>query len=170
MPDEAAVLVQQGLLEVYDAAPDQFGTLNVSVVRAAAEGGSMGRAQRVSLLRAAEAEIERAGSSLEVDYAALAARMVDIATGLYQGVVQEDFVDPIEYQHSMGAALAARNAVSAGAGPLRRESLSAYSQVQGELNRFVALWAEPTAPEAPAPYREVLAQGSRVRLALSPYL
>jgi hypothetical protein len=38
--------------------------------------------------------------------------MVDIATGLYQGVVQEDFVDPIEYQHSMGAALAARNAVS----------------------------------------------------------
>jgi hypothetical protein len=38
------------------------------------------------------------------------------------------------------------------------------------LDRFVELWPQPTAPEHPAPYNQVLAQSSRVRLALSPYL
>jgi hypothetical protein len=96
--------------------------------------------------------------------------MVDIATGLYQGVVQEDFVDPIEYQHAMGAALGARDALVGGRGELRGRNVRAFSEAQHELNRFVALWREPTAPETPASYRDVLAQGSRVRLALSPYL
>lgn len=170
-PLEAGVLVSQGLLEVYDAAPDEFGALNVGIIRAAADGNGLNRAQMMQRIRASDAEIDRAmGGLAEVDHAALTARMVDVATGLYQNVVQADFVDPIEYQHSMGAAYAARDALLQGQDDLRRENLGAFSQAQGELTRFVNLWRTPEAPERPAPYADVLAQGSRVRLALSPYL
>ncbi len=167
---EAAVLVQQGLLEVYDAAPDQFGALDVSVVRAAADGGELTRAQMMQRLRASQDALDAAFENLDVDHAALAARMVDIATGLYQGVVQEDFVDPVEYQHSRGAALAARRALRTGEDQLRRGNLRAFSEAQLELDRFAALWPSVEVPETPSSYRDVLAQGSRVRLALSPYL
>jgi hypothetical protein len=121
-------------------------------------------------IRASEAEIERVLRTLDVDYAVLVVRLVDISTGLYQNVVQADFVDPIEYQHSMGAAYAARSALTVGQDELRRENLRAFLEAQGELNRFVGLWAATTAPERPASYQQVLAQASRVRLALSPYL
>lgn len=170
MPAEAAVLVQQGLLEVYDAAPTDFGSLNVDIVRAAGDV-SLDRAQRVTRLRAANTEIDRASGALaEVDQAALAARMVDIATSLYQSVNQGDAVDTIEYQHSMGAALAARDALRRGATDLRRENAAAFTEAQTEAGRLVALFQEPVAPARPAAYRDVLAQGSRVRLALSPFL
>ncbi len=170
-PVEAGVLVSQGLLEVYDSAPSEFGSLNADVIRAATDGNRLNRAQMMQRIRAADAEINRASSALaEVDHAALTARMVDIATGLYQGVVQADFVDPIEYQHSMGAAYAARDALLQGQDELRRENVAAFSRAQGELTRFVNLWRSPEAPERPAAYADVLAQGSRVRLALSPYL
>jgi hypothetical protein len=169
-PVEAGVLVQQGLLEVYDVAPDQFGAMDVNVIRTAADGTGLNRAQMMQRIRNSEAEIERVMATLDVDYAGLTARMVDIATGLYQGVNQADFVDPIEYQHSMGAAYAARNALMQGENQLRRRNLRAFSEAQGELNRFTGLWAEPEAPAQPAPYRQVLAQSSRVRLALSPFL
>jgi hypothetical protein len=160
----AGVLVQQGLLEVYDVAPTEFGSLNVDLVRAAADGSA-------AHLRAARTEIDRASGALtDVDHAALAARLVDISTGLYQAVNHADYVDPIEYQHSLGAALAAKDALSAGATELRGENARAFSDAQNEINRFVALWATPVAPERPATYQQVLTQGSRVRLALSPYL
>jgi len=170
LPNDAGVLVSQGLLEVYDVAPTEFGSLNVDIVRAAGDAAELNRAQRMQRIRDAEAEIERASEALDAEAAITVARMVDIATGLYQSVVQEDFVDPIEYQHSMGAAMAARDALIRGEGQLRGENLRAYSEAQGALNRFVALWPQATAPETPASYRDVLAQGSRVRLALSPFL
>ncbi len=166
-PAEAAVLVQQGLLEVYDTAPSEFGDLNVDIIRAAADP-SLNRAQVMQRVRSSNAEFDRVLSNLDVDYAALTARMVDIATGIYQSVVQEDFVDPIEYQHSMGAAQAARASLNQNA--LQRRNLRAYISARRELDRFVNLWPQASAPEHPAPYSEVLAQGSRVRLALSPYL
>ncbi len=168
-PAEAAVLVQQGLLEVYDAAPDQFGGLNADLVRAATDA-SLNQAQLTARLRAADTEIQRAEAALDVDDAALTARLIDIATGLYQSVNQADYVDPIEYQHSLGAALAAQSALSAGASDLRGENGRAFTEAQNEVQRFVALWREPVAPERPATYAQVLAQGSRVRLALSPFL
>lgn len=160
---EAGVLVQQGLLEVYDVAYDQFGALNVAIVRAAADGTP-------AHIAAAETEIDRVINTLDVEHAALAARLVDIATGLYQGVVQEDFVDPIEYQHSMGAALAAQEVLRAGENELRGEDTRAYREATQEMSRFGGLWTETSAPERPPAYRDVLAQASRVRLALSPYL
>lgn len=169
-PDEAGVLVQQGVLEVFDSAPSEFGSLNMEIIRAAADTATLSKAQRITRLRAAEAELTRASADLDAEAAITTARMIDIATGLYQLVVQEDFVDPIEYQHSMGAAMSARAVLINGEGELRRENLRAYGEAVGALNRFVGLWPEATAPEQPTPYREVLTQGSRVRLALSPYL
>ncbi len=160
---EAGILVEQGVLEVYNVAADQFGSLNVAIVRAAADGAP-------AHIDAAEAEIDRAADALaEIDDAALAARMVDIATGLYQGVVQQDFVDAIEYQHSMGAALAAQAVLQAGQAELSGEDAEAYSDASAQMTRFVGLWSQASAPEAPPAYRDVLAQASRVRLALYPY-
>lgn len=169
-PAEAGVLVQQGLLEVYDIAPDQFGDLNIDTIRAAADG-SLNREQMTQRIAAAKAEMQRAvGALSDVDYAVLVVRMTDIATGLYQGVVQADFVDPIEYQHSMGAAYAAREALSQGQATLRTSDQRAFTEAQTELGRFIELWPQAAAPQTPASYQQVLAQSSRVRLALSPYL
>lgn len=164
--EDAGILVQQGVLEVYTPAPDQFGSLNIQTVRAAGEPGGDIQAK----LRAAHRAIDAAERGLQADNAVLAARMVDIATGLYQGVNQADYVDAIEYQHSHGAALAAQDALADGAADLRRRDTAAFNDARTELGRFVALWPSATAPERPPSYRDVLAQGSRVRLALSPYL
>lgn len=166
----ASALVQQGLLEAHAPAPDQFGALDLAEVQAAGASADPDRAATLSHLRAAKSAIEAAAHGLDIDHAVLAARMVDIATGLYQGVVQPDFVDPIEYRHSYGAALAARDALTAGADMLRRRDGRAYRDAQSELDRFVALWPAPEAPPQPTSYRDVLAQSSRVRLALSPFL
>ena len=163
-PADAGIVLQQGLLEVLDPAPDQFGDLDLASVRAASQAAS------TQSLAAAGAAIDAALRRLDIDHAVLAARMVDIATGLYQHVPQSDFVDPIEYQHSRGAALAARDALAHGESALRRANAHAFSEARAELDRFVALWPSVDAPAAPATYAQVLAQGSRVRLALSPYL
>lgn len=160
--EEAEVLVQQGLLEVYDPATAAFGGFNVAPVRAAG-------ADAAALAAAAQA-IDAARAPLTYDHAALTARMVDIATGLYQGMNQADFVDPIEYQHSLGAALAARDALVSGRTALEHSNARAYREAVAELDRFIALWPAVSAPEHPASYAQVLAQGSRVRFALSPYL
>lgn len=169
-PTEAGVLIQQGLLEVYDAAPTEFGSLNVAILRTAAEGDTLNRAQRMQRIRDAEDELNRAAEGLEAEPAITVARMVDIATGLYQHVQQEDFVDPIEYQHSMGAALAARDALILGQTVLRRENARAFGESRTAIDRFISLWPNASAPETPTPYRDVLAQSSRIRFALSPYL
>jgi hypothetical protein len=161
-PQEAGVLVQQGLLEVYDPASDQFGALNPEAVRAASTGDIAALAAAARALDAA-----RPGDG---DYAALAISMIDISAGLYQGVVQADFVDPIEYQHALGAALAAKDALGAGRASLRGRNARAYDEASREIDRFIALFPTPTAPERPAAYRDLLAQGSRVRLALSPFV
>ena len=169
-PEAAAILLQQGLLEVYDVAPGQFGALDIAQVRAASDGAGTTAAQMTQRLQGAEHTIDFALENLEFDHAILVVRMVDIATGLYQGVIQEDFMDAIEYQHSMGAALAARDALASGRGELQRRDRRANAEAVAELDRFVALWPAPEAPPTPNPYAQVLAQGSRVRLALSPYL
>jgi hypothetical protein len=162
-PGDAAVLVAQGLLEVYDPAAEQFGGLDAAALRAA---GAAGTPQN---LRAATRALDAARPG-DADYAALAVSMIDIATGLYQHVDQEGAIDPIEYQHSLGAALSARDALSAGRQTLRARNARAYDEAITEIERFVTLWPAATAPERPTPYRELLAQSSRVRLALSPLL
>lgn len=159
----AGVLVQQGLLEVYDPATDQFGALNPAPLRAA------GAAASAQSLQAALSALD-AARPVETDAAALAVAMTDLATGLYQNVIQDDFVDPTEYQHSLGAALAAREALIAGRASLRTRNARAYDAALADIERLITLWPATQAPERPTPYREVLAQGSRIRLSLSPFL
>ncbi|MBY0566145.1 MAG: hypothetical protein K2P70_02450 [Hyphomonadaceae bacterium] len=160
---EAGVLVEQGLLEVFDVAAAEFGSLNVAIVRAAADGAP-------AHIEAAVAEIDRAAGALaEVDDAQTVARLLDISTGLYQHVIQADFVDTIEYQHSMGAALAAQSVLQAGQAELSAADADAYRAATQEMTRYVGLWPQAAAPETPTPYRDVLAGSSRVRLALYPY-
>lgn len=169
-PVDAAILVQQGLLEVYEPAQDQFGTLDVTPLREAAAGTSFTRAQMMQRLRAAQENLTHAVGRLNFDDAQLVVRMIDLSTGLYQQAVADGATDPTEYRHSMGAALAAQQALLLRADDLRRENLGAYSRAVGELNRFVALFPSYNVPPTPATYQQVLVQGSRVRLALSPYL
>jgi hypothetical protein len=140
-------------------------------VRAAGEGESASRSAYAQKAQAAKAAIDAARAQLTINHADLAARMTDISTGLYQHVIQPDFVDPIEYQHSLGAALSARDALVAGEDALRRQNGAAYDEALTELNRFIELWTpNGVAPETPASYQRVLQQSSRVRLALSPFL
>ncbi|MEJ0060155.1 MAG: hypothetical protein WDM79_11500 [Terricaulis sp.] len=169
-PEDAGVLVSQGLLEVYDPAAAEFGALNADKVRGAADGAGLTRAQMARKIHEATAAIDSARAPLALNHADLAARMVDLSTGLYQSVNQADFVDPIEYQHSLGAALSARDALVAGEAALRRENPAAYDEAIGEINRLIELWPQATAPTTPTPYPDVLRQSSRVRLALSPFL
>jgi hypothetical protein len=169
-PEEAGVLVSQGVLEVYDTAADQFGALDAAKVRGAADGAGLTRQQMARKIHDATAAIDAARTPLALNHADLAARMIDLSTGLYQNVNQADFVDPIEYQHSLGAALSARDALVAGEDAMRRENPAAYDEAVAEVNRFIELWPQATAPETPAPYQNVVRQSSRVRLALSPFL
>jgi hypothetical protein len=169
-PADAAILVQQGLLEVYETAPDQFGALDVTPLREAAAGTTFTRAEMMQRLRVAQENLTHAIGQLRFDDAQLVVRMIDLSTGLYQHVITDGGADPTEYQHSMGAALAAQQALLLREDDLRRQNLGAYSRAVGELNRYVALFPTHEPPATPASYQQVLVQGSRVRLALSPYL
>ena len=155
--DAAAALAGQGLLEVYDPGASNFQAagLDVAPLRRAAETGTP--ADLKAAVSALEAAQQRAGG----DPAAVTRALTDIAAGLYRGVVADGAVDPVEYQHAYGAALAARQ-VAAGA--------PALASARAELDRLVALWPSPVAPEDVAkatPPAQVQAQASRVELALS---
>jgi hypothetical protein len=169
-PSEAAILVQQGMLEVYDSAPDGFNGLDVTALREAATGFEYSRPQMQQRLRASQDALDAAMAGLDVDEAGLVARLVDIAAGLYQHVLVDGVADPIEYVHSHGAALAARNLLVLHQDELRQRNLLAYSRSLGELNRFTALWPGRLPSDNPSTYQQVVVQASRVRLALSPYL
>jgi hypothetical protein len=167
---DAGVLVQQGLLEAYDPFADQFGALDIAPVRAAGEAENLSRAAMSAKLQNAESAIDTARSKLSYNHADLAARLVDLSSGLYQNVNQNDVVDPTEYQHSLGAALSARDVLGEGRAALRAENARAYDEALADVNALIAQWPAIDAPEHPTPYRDVLAQASRVRLALSPFL
>ena len=155
--DAAAALAGQGMLEVYDPAKATFDAAGAdeAVLRRAAESGAP------AALNAAIAELDRAARDAGGEPAEVVKGMIRIATGLYSLVIVDDTVDPVEYQHALGAAMAAQ-AAAARAGGL--------SSVRDDLEAFVALWPQVTAPdtveEAPA-VSEVQAQASRIELALS---
>jgi len=169
---EAGVLVGQGLLEVYEPAKDDFGGLDPATLRAAESAGLDGKpaADLTRSLRGGVDAITHAQAELSFNHADVAARMLDISTGLYGHVIQPDFVDPIEYQHSLGAALAAKDALVSGRDGLRRQNASAYDEAMREIDRYIALWPGVTAPETPTANAQIVAQASRVRLALSAFL
>lgn len=153
--DYAAALAGQGMLEVYDVAVDAFKATGVdeAKLRKAVETGA------AADLDAAIATIDAAIAKSGGDATAVAKGLVSISSGLYQNVLHEGAVDTIEYQHSLGAALSARDLLAKSKDPKA-------TAAKAEIDKFVALWPGPVAPEKPAPAAQVAAQASRVQLAL----
>lgn len=152
----AAALIGQGILEVYDAKPAALAGLDITPIRASAADPAK--------LDAAFAAIKATEASAD---AALAKKMVAIANGLYAGVILNGDIDPIEYQHAWGAALGARDALMRAEAGMKAKNPARYAEARTEMDRFVALWPAPIAPDAPTPTAQVAAQASRVELALS---
>lgn len=157
-PEAAAILVAQGLLEAYDKSPEPFKAAGIDegLLRKAAETGAS--ADLKAALSALDAGLAKAGG----DRKAVISGLLEIASGLYKGVVIDGAVDPMEYQHSLGAALSARVALVEAA-----KSDPTLAAAKPEMDRFIALWPSPSAPEKPATHGAVLAQASRIELAIS---
>jgi hypothetical protein len=155
-PDTAAALAGQGLLEVYDPAKAEFTAegLDEAVLRRAAQTGEP------AAIDAAIRNLEAARGKVGGDPAAVARGLTSLTTGLYREATVAG-LDPTEYQHAYGAALAAQ-ALAA------RESR--LSRAKADIDRLTRLWPSPVAPEdatkAPT-LQQVQAQASRVELALS---
>ena len=150
----AAALAGQGLAEVYDPAASGFegSGLDVAILRRAAETGS--EADLAAAVVALDAARTRAGGSPAV----VAGSLADIAAGIYNEVLIDGAVDPVEYQHALGAALAAQSVAASG-------NLS--QQTRSDIDALVTMWRGVTAPDTPAeatPAGEIQAQASRIRL------
>lgn len=156
--EAAAMLVAQGMLEAYDKSPEPFKAAGIDekILRKAAETGAAGDVK--AAVSALDAGLDKAGG----DRKAVIRGLLEISSGLYKGVVVDGGVDPVEYQHSLGAALSARSALNEAA-----KTDAALAAAKPEMDRFVALWPSPSAPEKPAPHGAVLAQASRIELSLS---
>lgn len=151
----AAALVGQGLAEVYDPAVSAFGSaqLDAAVLRRAAETGS--EADLAAAVAALDAAQTAAGGSA----AQVVGSLADISAGIYRDVGVDGAVDPVEYQHALGAAMAAQATARAGGLP---------AQTITDTEGLVAMWRGVTAPEAVSeltPVGQVQAQASRIRLA-----
>ena len=88
----------------------------------------------------------------------VAGALADISAGLYREVAVDGAVDPVEYQHALGAALAAQ-AVAEGQPNL--------TEAKAQIDRLVAMWPSVTAPESAeglSTAAQVQAQASRIRL------
>ncbi len=161
---EAGALVGQGALEVYTPAAADFGGLDIAPVNTASAALMDGKPNAGALLQTA---LTTVGAKQGAADAELVRRMLKITGGLYAGVNIEGGVDPIEYQHSQGAALSTLDAFSRAEASLRAKNPARTAEAKAELARLVALWPAVQAPEAPAPAAQVNAQISRVELALS---
>ena len=157
-PEAAAALAGQGLLEVFDKDAEAFRAAGVdeAKLRKAAETGA------AADLKAAIDSLDAAAAKAGGDPAAVAKGLVAIATGIYQGVVKDGAVDTVEYQHSLGSVLAAQSIAARDGGKSAK-----LAAARPELEKLAKLYPAPSAPEAPTPVGQVLAQASRVELALS---
>ena len=157
-PEAAAILTSQGMIEAYDPSHGVFDAVGIdqAVLRKAATSGSA--ADLKAAIKALDAGLAKAGG----DPKAVIRGLVEISSGLYKGVVVDGGVDPIEYQHSLGAALSAKAALAT--------AVKTNPQLAGAtapMDAFIALWPSQTAPEKPASHGQVLAQASRIELAIS---
>ena len=153
--EAAAALAGQGLLEAYDTEKAVFQKLgaNEAVLRKAAETGSPAD------LKAAVAELDRLQAKAGGDPTAVARGLVGISSGLYANVEHDGIVDPMEYQHALGAALSAQEALSKARNPRANAA-------KIEVDRLIALFPVTQAPEKITPKAQVLAQASRAELEL----
>ena len=161
---EAGALIGQGLAEVQTPAGDAFGDLDTKSIQDASVALMDDKAEGA---RALDAAIAAIGAKQTAVGAETVRRMLGIAAGLYGEVITADGVDPVEYQHSLGAALAAQDAFNRAEASIKAKNAARAAEAKAELAKVVALWPTPVAPEKPAPAAQVAAQASRVELALS---
>ncbi|MDX2233719.1 MAG: hypothetical protein NW200_04400 [Hyphomonadaceae bacterium] len=161
---EAGALVGQGVLEVHAPAPSDFGGLDIASANAASAALFDAKPEGRAALTRAIADITARQDAGDVE---VVRRMLSIAGGLYALVLVDGGVDPIEYQHSLGAALAARDAFTRVEPALRARNAVRAQEARDQIDRLVALWPSTQAPETPAPTAQVAAQISRIELALS---
>lgn len=153
-PEAAGILLSQGLLETYDKNPKSYLGVDEALLRKAAKSGAKADLQ-AALDNITQAQKQAGGVDSDVIKG-----LVDIAAGLYKGAVQPDSTDPIDYQHSLGAALAAQEIAA------RTQDAKARA-AKADVDSFVKLWPTPSAPDKPTPAGQVSAQASRVELELS---
>jgi|GEM_PF-694908 len=172
-PEEASALIGQGYLEVYDPAAGSFAAIGNTEVKAAGDAlvAALDKATDKAAIGAAFARAFTAldkAAPKEASAKAITEGLLTITTGLYTGVVsKEGDVDAIEFQHSYGAALAALDTLTKNKASLSAKDGARYDRAMGEMQKFVALWGGPTAPEKPPSLASVQAQASRIELALS---
>lgn len=156
---EAGALIGQGALEVFPTPP---AGLDLTVVKALDAELSSGAPKGDALARI---EATRTGLIASAPPTAdTVRRLVSLAAGLYKEADGEAGVDPLEYQHSLGAVMAAESALAA----LQASgNASRYAAAQSQLKALRALYTGPRAGETIAPHRTVSAQASRVELELS---
>lgn len=170
-PGDVSVLIAQGLLEVHRPAEAAFAAGPAAAVKpaydavvAALDGG------------APKADIDRAFAAARAASAAAAAGedpkaqirgLLAIAGGLYEGVNRAGVIDPIEYQHALGAALAAQAVLTANAPALTARDRGRYDQAVADMKALLALWPGPVAPAQPAAHADIRAASARVELSLS---
>jgi hypothetical protein len=152
--EAGGILLSQGLLETYDKNPASYKGVDEAILRKAAKSGAKAD------LQAAIDNIAEAQKAAGGDDAAVIKGLVDIAAGLYKGAIQPNSTDPIDYQHSLGAALAAQEIAAHTADAKARGA-------KADVDSFVKLWPALSAPDKPTPSAQVLAQASRIELELS---
>lgn len=160
---EAGALIGQGLAEVQTPAGDAFGDFDTKAVSDASMALMDDKPEGA---RALDAAITALSAKQTAGDAETVRRMLSLASGLYSHVVTSSGVDPVEYQHSLGAALGAQDAFHRAEAALKAKNAGRAAEAKAELDRLVAMWPGPVAPEKPAPAAQVAAQASRVELAL----
>ncbi len=172
-PAAAAILVDQGLLEVAQAFPQPFaccaGAELTAAYQALSAAWTAGKpaAETAPLVARAEAlgaeAVAKAGGTPQD----VVRGLLQIAGGLYALVIMPDGVDPIEYQHAQGAALAARAVFETARPTLEAADAGRTRDAAARLDALLALFPAATVPETPAPVAQVAASVSRAELALS---
>ena len=161
---EAGALVGQGALEVFTPAAAEFGGLDIAPLSAASTALMDGNPTAGALLQTALGAVTQRQGAADAE---LVRGMLKITGGLYAGVLVDGGVDPIEYQHSLGAALSTRDAFTRAEAGLAAKNPARAREAKAEMSKLLALWPSVQAPDAPAPAAQVNAQISRVELALS---
>lgn len=170
--DDASLLIQQGVLEVLRpqaaalSATPQGAKVQPALDQATAalDGKTPDAAARIQAALNAidQASVEAGGDALAVMLA-----MVSITDGLYQGVLVDGVVDPTEYQHSMGAALATLDMLQKARPILQKSDAARYLQARSYIEELVGFWPSVTPPKDLIAPSRVAAQASRIELTLS---
>jgi hypothetical protein len=171
-PEEASVLVSQGLLEVY--------TPNAASLDAGAKGYKAALDNVVAAIDAKKpkAEVDAAFGAAETLVSQLEGTsgatpqdivggMLSIAAGLYKGVVSPTGNDPIEYQHAYGAALSAKAAFEASKSKLSAMNGAKSVALGKDIDALLALFPTTTIPDTPASVAAITGAVSRAQLSLS---